>query len=748
MPLRRAVAIISGVKPSLFTASSVLALLGLAVAASAQSSLERPVLHAVHVDRAPKIDGVLDDAVWNAGTPIDSFTQQEPDEGQPATERTEVRVIYDSGHVFFAVHAFDSVPGAIVATEMRRDSDQLLDEDNFQLILDTFSDERNGYMFVTTPLGAKLEQQISDDGEGGGRGSNSAINRNWDGVWDAAARITDDGWTAEIAIPTATLRFVPGAEQTWGVNFMRNIRRKNEQVYWSPIDKSYSLTRVSSAGRLVGLRDLSQGLDLKFKPFVVAGVRDQHLTAATAGTDGLHNIGADLRYGVTPGLNLDLTYNTDFAQAEVDEQQVNLTRFSLFFPEKRDFFLENAGMFTMGTGTSFTSAPVETDLFFSRRIGLSDTGQPIPIIGGARLAGKSGAHNIALLDIQTESAFDKPGDNFFVGRYSRDVLKRSRVGGILINKESVNGSDHYNRTFGADTNLALGENLQITSFIAKTSTPGLEGKDMAWYGRIAYRDPAWNVWLNYVDVQDHFNDEVGFVQRQGVRTTKAYFGPTPRPGKAHIRMMEPMIVLTYITDQGNRLVGRTQHFMLGTRLDDDSYINVIYQRNLDVLDDPFRIQPTVTIPTGSYAFDEWNFSYATSRARKVFGSLRYAPQGFYDGTRRSTTAEVGVRASTRVSTDVQYSRNDVNLPWGAFVTNLAILGVDYTFSPRATIRSLVQYNSSTHDLTTSFRFNFIHRPGSDLYVVYTGLDESGLDPTQFARSDHQLVLKLNYLLSK
>jgi hypothetical protein len=724
------------------------AVLNWSAGARAQSSRERPEMRATRVAKGPRIDGVLDDQVWASAEPIDHFTQQEPHEGEAATERTEVRAIYDGRQLYFAVHAYDAVPSAIVATEMRRDSDRLLDEDNFQLILDTFHDQRNGYMFVTTPLGAKLEQQISDDGEGGGRGSNSAINRNWDGVWDAAAQITDDGWTAEIAIPTSTLRFVPSEEQTWGVNFMRNIRRKNEQVYWSPVDKAYSLVRVSSAGRLTGLRNLSQGLDLKFKPFIVSGIRDQHLSAGAGDTSFLHEIGGDLRYGVTPGLNLDLTYNTDFAQVEVDEQQVNLTRFNLFFPEKRDFFLENANMFTMGTGTSFSSAPVETDLFFSRRIGLSDSGQPIPIIGGARLAGKAGPHNIGILDIQTDNVFSRPGDNFFVGRYSHDVLKRSRVGGIFINKEAADGSPDYNRTVGADANLALGTNLQVSSFVAKTATPGLDGQDMSWFGRIAYRDPAWNLWLNYLDVQDNFNAEVGFVQRRGIRATKAYFGPTPRPGAAHIRMMEPMIVLTYITDQDNRLVGRTQHFMLGTRLDDDSYINVIYQRNLDVLDEPFRIQPTVVIPVGSYSYDEWNFSYSSSPARKLYGTIRYSPMEFYDGTRHSTSATLGVRGSTRFSTELQYSRNDVALPWGSFLTNLAILRVDYTFSPRTTIRTLVQYNSSTHEVNSSVRFNFIYRPGSDLYVVYTGLDETGLEAGAFARRDRQLVVKLNYLLSR
>ena len=336
------------------------AVLAAAVPAAAQSSRERPFVQAVKVDTGPRVDGALDDEVWARATAVDTFTQQEPNLGQPATERTEVRIVYDARTIYIAVHAYQAggvtaaaeAPGAgagdhaqhtggVVATEMRRDSDRLFDEDNFQVILDTFKDSRNGYMFVTTPLGAKLEQQIFDEGEGGGRGTTSNVNRNWDGVWDSAARITEDGWTAEMAIPTNTLRFRPTDEQTWGINFLRHIRRSNELDYWSPIPRAYALTRVSLAGELRGLQNLNLGWDLKLKPFVVAGPRRRELSAANRSTTWARDVGLDARYGVTAGLNLDVTLNTDFAQVEVDDQQVNLTRFGLFFPEKRDFFLES-----------------------------------------------------------------------------------------------------------------------------------------------------------------------------------------------------------------------------------------------------------------------------------------------------------------------------------------------------------------------------------------------------------------------
>jgi hypothetical protein len=489
-------------------------------------------------------------------------------------------------------------------------------------------------------------------------------------------------------------------------------------------------------------------MDLKLKPFLVTGVRDQQMGPTTRTTTPLKDVGLDARYGVTAGLNLDLTINTDFAQVEVDEQQVNLTRFGLFFPEKRDFFLENSNLFTMGTGSSFTSTPVQTDLFFSRRIGLSENGLPVPIIGGARLTGKSGANNIAIMDIQTDRAFKKPGDNFFVGRYSRDILRRSRVGALFVNKESVHGSAHFNRTIGVDGNFAIGRSLQVNSFLAKTATPGLNGNDMAFYGRIAYRDPRWNLWLNYLDVEDNFNAEAGFVQRRGVRTTKAYISPTPRPKRGGIRLMEPMYVLTYTTDQTNRMIYRMHHYMVGTTLRDDSFINVIFQQSLDVLDIPFDIRPGVRIPVGTYRANEWILTYNTSPGRRVYQRLTYSPMDFYDGRRHQFSAAGGWRASSRLSTEIQYNRNDVKMPWGDFLVNLTTLRVDYTFSPRMTLRSLTQYNSATHEVSNNIRYNFIHRPGSDLYIVYNELRQTGMPSDIFAQKDRQLAIKLNYLLQR
>ncbi len=696
------------------------------------------------VEQGPVIDGVLDEAVWRDAAVIESFTQQEPAEGAAATERTQILLIYDASSLYLGLRAYDTDPTGIIATEMRRDSERLLgDEDSFQIILDTFNDSRSVYMFVTNPLGAKLEQQVFEEGEGGrpGRGSASNINRDWDGVWDVAARRTPDGWVAEIEIPMVTVRFPESNLQQWGINFMRNIRRKNEQVFWAPIPKAYTLTRVSLAGSLTGMTALNRGMDLRIKPFVIAGGRHDR-TGLQILERGLNDAGLDVKYGVSSGLNLDLTLNTDFAQAEVDEEQVNLTRFALFFPEKRDFFLENYGQFNVGAAASMDRL---ADLFFSRRIGLSESGQPIPIIGGARLSGKTGRHNVALMDLQTEEAFGQPGANFFVARYSRDVLTRSKVGGLLINKEAISDV-RFNRTFAADTTLALTRSFTINSFLAKTSTPGISDGDMAFHARAAWLDARWNISAEYTDIQDNFNAEAGFVPRLGIRTSKLHLERNPRPGKYNLRVLEPMINITYTTDQQNRLLTRRVHHMLGTRFDDGSSFIVWYNRYFEWLDVPFRIRRDVAIPVGAYRFGEWNFSYTTNPSRPVYGRVGYLPQTFFGGDRTDLNATLGVRPASRFATELQYRRNDVDLPWGAFVVNLGTLRLDLALSPKMTLRTLSQYNSSTHQLSNSVRFNFIYRPGSDVYIVYDEANNHvpGL-PEVYNR---QLVVKMTYLLSR
>lgn len=690
--------------------------------------------------RPPAIDGVLNDEAWRRAAVVDSFTQQEPMNGQPATERTEVRVLYDANHLYIAVHAFDSAPEAIIATEMRRDSLRIMDEDNFQIVFDTFRDRRNGYIFVTNPLGAKLEEQIFEEGGGNARGASSNVNRDWNGVWDVAARRTSDGWTAEIEIPMVTLRSPNVPVQNWGINFFRSIRHKNEQVYWAPIPKPYALTMVSRAGLLTGMRDINRGLDLRVKPFYIGGgQRDR--TGSTIRTGAINDVGLDVKYGLKAGLALDLTVNTDFAQAEVDEQQVNLTRFQLFFPEKRDFFLENSGQFTISNqGTDRLM-----DLFFSRRIGLSDTGQPIGIVGGARVTGKMpGGNNLAVMNIQTEDTNGRPGDNFLVARYSKDLSRRSKLGGLFVNKDQT-GTGRFNRTMAVDGLYMPTSTFSLQTFLAKTSSPDVATEQTAFHTRALFLNTKWNTFAEYTDIGDNFNAEVGFVPRRGIRQSKLHLERNPRPGGI-IRVMEPMWNVTYTTDQHNRLLTRRFHHMLGTRFQNGTYLNVWWNNWYERLDEPFRIQPSVTIPIGIYRFDEFMFMYSSNPARRFYQSIRYSPQTFFEGTRQNLDLTLGLRGGSRFSTELGYQRNDVKLPWGNFVVDLSILRVDFSFSPRQTLRTLSQYNSYTKQLSTSFRYNFIYKPGSDIFITYDELQMTTVGAPLVR--NRQFAIKTTYLLSR
>lgn len=695
-------------------------------------------IQALRTGRPIEIDGVLVDEAWRTAPAIDSFTQQEPLVGQPATERTEVKVLYDASNLYIAVHAFDSDPDRIVATEMRRDSSRLFDEDNFEVILDTFRDSRSGYMFVTNPLGAKLEQQIFEEGGGNTRGSASNINKDWNGVWEAAARRTNDGWTAEIAIPMVTVRSPDVPVQVWGINFMRSIRHKNEQVYWSPIPKPYSIMQVSLAGTVTGMTDINRGLDLRIKPYATGGAQ-YNRNGDVSATDPTKDIGVDVKYGLGHGLGLDVTVNTDFAQAEVDEQQVNLTRFPLFFPEKRDFFLENSGQFTVGS----QGLERVMDLFFSRQIGLSSTGQPIGIRGGARMTGKVNGNNIAVMDLQTEEYGPQPGQNFLISRYSKDIGRRSKVGGLFINKESMN-SGMYNRVMSADALFAPNPSFSIHTIAAKTFTPGVSGDDLAYHARALYLDRKWQTYAEFTNIDPNFNDEVGFIPRKGIRQTKVHLERNPRPGGI-IRVMEPMANIIYITDQNNRLLTRRIHQMLGTRFQNGAYLNVWWNNWFDQVDAPFRVQ-TVIIPPGAYHYNELMFMANSSPARRIYEQFAYSPQTYYGGNRTDISGTIGVRATSRVSAEYSLQRNDVDGPWGAFVVNLSILRLDLALSPRQTIRSLTQYNSLARQFTTSIRYNFIYRPGSDLYVVYDELQINQLQRPELR--NRQLVVKTTYLLSR
>ena len=526
------------------------------------------------------IDGDLGEPDWQSAPVATHFIQNEPKEGEPATYDTEVRFLYDDANLYFGVVAHDAEPAKIIVNDLTRDFNTR-SGDIFGLVLDTFHDERNGFMFETNPAGAMFDAQFVNEGR--------EFNQNWDGVWYVKSQVTDAGWVTEMAIPLKTVRFQHLDPQTWGVNFVRRTRRLNEDSYWAPLPRIHRFTRLSLAGTIEDLEGLSPRRDIKVTPYGKADVTD----AADLSTEGDVDGGLDAKIGVSTGLRLDLTLNTDFSEVEADVQQINLTRFNLFFPEKRDFFLENSGIFRFGPPqdqrlsnfqASFGSAGASSNLrggqsrgedllfFFSRRIGLSDEGQPIPVIGGGRLTGRVGSFDVGFLNIQTgdapdlaSSGFSANGDNFTVARVRRNVFASSDVGVIFLNRENME-TDHYNRGLGLDANFRLSPEMDLTGYMAKTQTAGLDGDDLAGRVEWSYEGNLLQLKAAGSTLQDNFNPEMGFAPRIGVKRGSGFLGYHYRPSwwMGFLREINPHFELEYFTDQENVVVSRyfNSHFAL------------------------------------------------------------------------------------------------------------------------------------------------------------------------------------------
>ncbi len=493
----------------------------------------------------PIIDGRVNDAVWQSVPPYSTFTQQDPIEGEPASEKTEVRIIVGKGNVYIGIIAFDRDPSKIIVSQSRRDA-SLTETDSIVMVFDTFNDNQNAFVFGTNPLGIEYDGQVAREGQssgvsiggggGGGtqRGGISAFNPNWDGDWTVKSQITERGWEAEMAIPLKTLRYQTGENQTWGFNVLRNIRHKNEQVYLAPIPRGFDIYRVSLAAKMTGLA-LPPRRDIKLIPYALGSV-NKDFTRSGDNVDTNGDVGLDFKWGIRPNLTLDATYNTDFAQVEADEEQVNLTRFDLFFPEKRPFFLENASTFQFGN-------PQQIDLFFSRRVGLSAAALPIDIRGGGRLSGKLGGWNVGLLNIQADDVENATGtiigaaNNFSVLRMQREV-GRSSYGFIFVNRQGTGQAsidDDYNRAYGVDANIQLTQNQRVSAFLARTDTPesrtsGPRGSDYSGRAFYNFTNNLWQVSGGYSQVGDNFNPEVGFLPRRGYRRPefRAFFQPQPK----------------------------------------------------------------------------------------------------------------------------------------------------------------------------------------------------------------------------
>lgn len=710
--------------------------------ALAQSQQQVPTITAGKLDASgegPVIDGRVNDAIWQTLQPYTSFTQQDPNEGAPASEKTEVRVIVGKGTVYVGIVAYDSDPSKIIVSQARRDA-SLNDTDSVVMVFDTFNDNQNAFVFGTNPLGIEYDGQVAREGQSSGvslgagtaasgtqRGGISAFNPNWDGDWTVKSQITDRGWEAEMAIPLKTLRYQTGTNQTWGFNVLRNIRHKNEQVYLAPIPRGFDIYRVSLAAKLTGL-ELPARRDIKLIPYALGSINKDY-TRSTDQVIKNSDVGVDFKWGIRPNLTLDATYNTDFAQVEADEEQVNLTRFDLFFPEKRPFFLENASTFQFGN-------PQQIDLFFSRRIGLSAAGLPIDIRGGGRLSGKLGGWSVGLLNIQADDVENATGqiigaaNNFGVVRIQREV-GRSSYGAIFVNRQgtgSYSVGDDYNRAYGLDANIALTTNQRLAMFVARTDTPtratGPSGSDYSSRAFYNFTNNLWQVSGGYSQVGDNFNPEVGFLPRRGYRRPEFRVFFQPQPKKIEwIRRVAPHVSYNSFYGFDGELQSSMYHihyFEIDPK--QGGRFGTFFDYSQDTPLVPFTVYnrdgKRVIIPPGKYGWGQHAAEFLHNPSARVTGSIRYRLGHYYDGDFNSVEITSEYRITPKATASLGWTRQDIDLPGGSFVNNLVPIKASYAFTTLSSLSALLQYNGQTGQFSSNIRYTLLNRSGTGLFVVF------------------------------
>ena len=683
---------------------------------------------------APVIDGVLDEGAWGEATALTDFVQRVPLDGEPATERTEVRVLYDSEALYVGAWLFDSEPDAIVLGEAIRDYD-LEQSDAVLLILDTFRDEQNAFVFGTNPVGIEYDGQVANSGQGGGfffgagggaqtrrqqSGSGGGFNLNWDASWTVATSSDREGWYAEFRIPFSTVRYGDGEDQEWGLNIARRIRRLNEQSFWSPIPREFDQYRLNYAGVLEGLRPPTQRL-VRVTPYLLQrGVRDYE--AGDPDFDYPTEIGGDAKLQVTQGLTLDLTVNTDFAQVEVDEVQTNLTRFSLFFPEKRPFFLENAGFFQVGAGAA--------DLFFSRQIGISSDG-PVPIVGGGRLSGKAAGLNLGLLHIATDDlASGVPQNQYSVVRVARELPNRSRIGGAFMRRGSDVGGD-WNRTYAVDGQLGLGEAISVTSFLARTETPDLSGRDHAFDAQGSWTSRNFRSTLSYREIGEDFNPEMGFLPRDGYRYTQVFGMYYVRPERWGLREIRPHASYFTYRDIGTGFEESSRvHLDAHFEFEDGMELHPAFNWVREGLEVPFKITDGVTVPVGTYSGWEAGWVFFTNESAPLSFSGGFNAGTFLTGNRVNPFGTFTARYKSSLSASLRIDYNDVHLTdvnqaSRDFEATLIGFRLAYFVTPRIFVQSLTQYSDVADAWSANIRLGWLDDAGSGLFIVYN--QSSGFD---------------------
>ncbi|MEW6320651.1 MAG: DUF5916 domain-containing protein [Acidobacteriota bacterium] len=666
-------------------------------------------------DEVIVLDGILDEAVWKRARHGGEFVQQDPVLGAEPTERTEVRVVFNRDHLYIGVICFDSEPDKLLGNTRKRD-EFLSADDRFMWTMDTFLNQQTGYFFEMNPSGLMADALM------GPGGSN---NREWDGIWNARARRSSIGWTLEIDIPFRSIAFDPNAP-AWGINFQRTVRRKSEELLWTGYQRNQGLRRMSNAGLLVGITDVSAGQGFELKPYLAGFVADAPGRTPGAARESEGDVGIDVAYNFTPSLRGVATVNTDFAETEVDQRRVNLTRFPLFFPEKRTFFLD---------GATFFDFPITA--FFSRRIGLV-AGQPQRIVGGGKLTGQAGQNDVGALWVSTAEEEEAPGENFFVGRWRRRVLRQSYIGGIYTGRATRDQAAVPARhTAGADFRLATStfrgnKNLDVRGYWVRNSTAADLGDSAAWGVNVGYPNDVWELSARFQEVQRNYDPALGFTPRRDYREYVPEIRWNPRPAGSPIRRLGFGVEPQLLTDRHNRMESSSINLQL-VRVELHSGDNAEFWAapSYERLRTSFEIASGVVLPAGaSYRFTRYGASVNTANRRIVALRPRVEWGTFFSGTRQEYEIGVGVRPRPGVTVNASYEFNRVDLAEGKFDTRLVRLVADTQFSPFMYLVNNVQYDSVSRVLGWQSRFRWTLTPGNDIFVVYTHnwLDDPGGDP--------------------
>ena len=699
-----------------------------------------------------EIDGDLTEEDWKHAEPINEFVQIEPYEGEIGSESMEVRILYDNENIYFGFTCYDTEISKLVANEMRRDSRDLHDNDTVFLILDTYDDKRSGFFFRVNALGAIQDRAVTNSGD--------TLNRDWDAVVECKSKINDTYWTSELSIPFTQLRFKQSDQIVWGMNTGRELARNQEEMIWVPVPASYggmAKYRTANLGRLTGLSGIASSRNLEVLPYILPGVTQINEDNTGLETEGRFKIGADVKYGITSNLTADITYNTDFAQVEADEEQVNLTRFSLFFPEKRPFFLEGAGLFDFGIPRTSFRRPPPMLLFYSRRIGLAE-GNAIPIIFGGKTSGKIGSYGVGFLNVLTDEFHDAdtendpldiPRTNYSVMRITKDVASGSRIGMIAVNKDEIGD---YNRAGGFDFEYRPNDSIDVRGLWSRTFEPDASGRNNAWYLGTNWRSNRFRVEGSYTDIDENFNPAVGYVRRTGIRQFRGEMRWVPMPQRFGIRQIWTGPEVNYLLNHDNELEEWNISYTNWFEFDSGDYILFNGRRTFEHLNDIFEFREGVEIPIGDYSSNSYSVRLSSSDSRPISTTLGGGLEDFYAGEVRRAYIQTTVKPNGHLSVSAQYQFNQVvNLPTAYFTdgnprpvyVNLFRGRLDYSFTTGLFAKLFAQWNADTNVVSTNFLINYIYRPGSDFYFVFNQTyDTNGT--TRSRLLDSTVVAKMTY----